>query len=127
MRKWRALQPIVAQRRVVLVHGVAVHHSEAKMTDFRTLLADMRRPRLLIRAARFGVVDYRRDRDLQRLINASPRATPESALPQLFSAEQQLEETRRSGDAAYSVSRHIELLIAMIAEARLLPRRLHVV
>jgi hypothetical protein len=97
------------------------------MTDFRTLLADMRRPRLLIRAARFGVADYRRDRDLHRLINASPRATPEAALPQLFSAEEQLEETRRAGDAAYSVSRHIELLIAMIAEARLLPRRLHVV
>jgi hypothetical protein len=97
------------------------------MTDFRTLLADLRRPRLLIRAARFGVADYRRDRDLRRLINASPRATPEAALPQLFSAEEQLEETRRAGDAAYSVSRHIELLIAMIAEARLLPRRLHIV
>jgi Family of unknown function (DUF6477) len=96
------------------------------MTDFRTLLADLRRPRLLIRAARFGVVDYRRDRDLRRLINASPRATPETALPQLFSAEEQLEKTRRAGDATYSISQHIELLIAMIAEARLLPRKLQV-
>ena len=96
------------------------------MTDFRTLLADLRRPRLLIRAARFGVVDYRRDRDLRRLINASPRATPETALPQLFSAEEQLEKTRRAGDATYSISQHIELLIAMIAEARLLPHKLQV-
>lgn len=96
------------------------------MTDFRTLLADLRRPRLLIRAARFGVADYRRDRDLRRLINASPRATPETALPHLFTAEQQMEETRRAGDATYSVSRHIEMLIAMIAEARLLPRNLQV-
>ena len=38
------------------------------MTDFRTLLADLRRPRLLIRAARFGVADYKRERDLRRLI-----------------------------------------------------------
>ena len=35
-----------------------------------------------------------------------------------------MEETRRAGDAAYSVSRHIEVLIALIAEARLLPRSL---
>lgn len=94
------------------------------MTDFRTFLADLRRPRLLIRAARFGVADYKRERDLRRLINASTRATPEAALPQLISAEEQLEQTRRAGDAAYSVSRHIEVLIALIAETRLLPRSL---
>lgn len=92
------------------------------MTDFRTFLADLRRPRLLIRAARFGVADYKRDRDLRRLINASARATPETAFPQLISAEEQMEAIRRAGDAAYSVSRHIEVLIALIAEARLLPR-----
>ena len=94
------------------------------MTDFRTLLADLRRPRLLIRAARFGVADYKRERDLRRLINASTRATPEIAIPQLISAEQDLEEIRRKGDATYSVSRHIEVLIALIAEVRLLPRSL---
>lgn len=94
------------------------------MTDFRTLLADLRRPRLLIRAARFGVADYRRDRDLKRLINASTRARPEAAIPQLISTEEQMEETRRAGDAGYSVSRHIEVLIALIAEVRLLPRSL---
>ncbi len=92
------------------------------MTDFRTLLADLRRPRLLIRAARFGVADYRRERDLRRLINASARATPEAAIPQLISAEEHMEQTRRAGDAGYSLSRHIEVLIALIAETRLLPR-----
>lgn len=96
------------------------------MTDFRTLLADLRRPRLLIRAARFGVADYKRDRDLRRLINASTRATPEVAIPHLITAEEQMEQTRRAGDATYSVSRHIEVLIALIAETRLLPRSLQV-
>ncbi len=37
------------------------------MTDFRLLLAELRRPRLLIRAARYGMQDYRRERDLKRL------------------------------------------------------------
>ncbi len=43
------------------------------MTDFRAILATLRRPRLLIRAARLGMEDYRRDRDLGRLTDcASP-------------------------------------------------------
>ncbi len=36
------------------------------MTDFRALLETLKRPRMLIRAARCGVLDYRRDRDLKR-------------------------------------------------------------
>lgn len=91
------------------------------MTDFRALLADLRRPRLLIRAARFGLGDYRRERDLRRLIDGV--APPERAMSRLFWEEAQIESTRRSGDAAYSVARHIEVLIALMAEARLLPRR----
>jgi hypothetical protein len=102
-----------------------VHLQETYMTDFKTLLADLRRPRLLIRAARFGVADYKRERDLRRLINASGRAKPETAIPQLITAEAQMEQTRRAGDTGYSVSRHIEVLIALIAEVRLLPRGLH--
>jgi len=90
------------------------------MTDFLSLLANLRRPRLLIRAARFGLCDYRRDRDLRRLIDGSP--SPDRALPRLLCEEERLEETRRSGDAAYSVGRHIDVLIALMAEARLLPR-----
>lgn len=90
------------------------------MTDFCALLANLRRPKLLIRAARHGLADYRRERDLRRLIDAQP--SPDRALPRLLCEEEQLEATRRAGDAAYSVSRHIELLIALMAEVRLLPR-----
>lgn len=90
------------------------------MTDFRALLADLRRPRLLIRAARCGVDDYRRDRDLRRLIDGT--MSPDRALPRLMQEENQLEEIRLSGDANYSVQHHIEVLIAMLGEMRLLPR-----
>lgn len=95
------------------------------MPDFRALLAELRRPRLLIRAARCGIADYRRERDLKRLIDTGGRTTPETALPRLFSEEERLEDTRRAGDLGYSLSRHIEVLIALMAEARLLARDAH--
>ena len=92
------------------------------MSDFRSLLANLRRPQLLIRAARFGLNDYRRERDLRRLIGHI--STPDHAVARLMSEEERLEETRRLGDAGYSVTRHIEILIALICETRLLPRRI---
>ena len=43
------------------------------MSDFRQMLAEIRRPRLLIRAARFGMTEYNRDRDLKRLLASDPK------------------------------------------------------
>jgi Family of unknown function (DUF6477) len=90
------------------------------MTDFRALLADLRRPQLLIRAARCGLADYRRERDLRRLIDA--QTSPDRAVQRLLSEEKRLETHRVAGEASYSVSRHIEILIALMSEVRLLPR-----
>ena len=84
------------------------------------LSEELRRPRLLMRAARIGLQDYRRDRDLRRLI--AQELPPDRALPRLIEVEQTLEETRRKGDAAYSVNRHVDVLIALLAEARMLPQ-----
>jgi len=92
------------------------------MTDALSLIASLRRPRLMIRAARLGCTEYRRDRDLKRLLGATP--TPDRALPALLDAEAVAEATRQTGDAAYSIARHVELLIALIAEARLATRAL---
>ena len=90
------------------------------MSDFRVMLANLRRPRLLMRAARFGLGDYRRERDLRRLVTTT--ATPEETVPQLLSVEERLEATRLAGDASYSPARHIDVLIALLAEAQLLRR-----
>lgn len=89
------------------------------MTDVRTLLADLRRPRLLIRAARFGMADYRRERDLRRLVDV---ARPEQTMQRLLSEEERMEAERVAGLASYSIARHVELLIALMSEVRLLPR-----
>ncbi|MCE6952797.1 DUF6477 family protein [Cereibacter sphaeroides] len=87
------------------------------MTDFRSLLAEIRRPRLLMRAARLGLADYRRERDLRRLVGEQ-RLEP--AVAALITEERQLEDRRLAGDATYSVAHHVEVLIALIAEARLI-------
>ena len=88
------------------------------MSDFCKTLSALRRPRLLMRAARFGLGDYRRERDLRRLVPGM--GSPETTVRSLMGVEARLEETRLAGDLAYSAARHIEVLIALLAEARLL-------
>lgn len=95
------------------------------MSDPLTALTALRRPRLLIRAARFGLAEYRRDRDLARLVKCARLPSPAQALDRLLDQEERMEHTRRAGDASYSISRHIEVLIALMAEARLLPQPRH--
>lgn len=95
------------------------------MTDASTLsrqIAALRRPRLLIRAARFGVLDYRRERDLRRMLGPGALPPAERAVPLLLEEEDRLESLRLAGDAAYGFARHIDVLIALLAEARTLPR-----
>lgn len=92
------------------------------MNDVKTLLTNLRRPRLLIRAARFGLSDYNRNRDLKRVMRTANAPTPTRAVSTLIEEEAKIEETRRAGDAGYNVTRHVEVLIALIAEAHLLPR-----
>lgn len=88
------------------------------MSDFRTILSELRRPAILMRAARHGLSDYQRTRWLKRL--APGETSPERTVERLLSVEERLEETRRRGDAGYSIAQHIEVLIALLAEARLL-------
>lgn len=83
-------------------------------------LATLRRPRLLVRAARLGALDYRRTRDLPTALGANPARR--QILPQLLAAEEQLEMSRRASDGTWSAERHISVLSALIAETRLVPR-----
>lgn len=85
-------------------------------------LSKLTRPRLLVRAARFGLQDYNRKRDLKRVMRVNETPRPGMALSLLMAEEDALDHARRTGEATYSVARHIEILIAMMAEARLLPR-----
>lgn len=93
------------------------------MTDLTSLLKTLHRPRLLIRAARFGMVDYSRKRDLQRLIKSSSMPSPAQAVAKLMSEETVLEDKRKTGDASYSIARHVSILIALMGEVRLMQAR----
>jgi hypothetical protein len=91
------------------------------MTDLAAVLGALRRPKILIRAARVGMQDYRRDRDLKRLLRAPKGSAPQAAIGTLLAEEGRLEATRTSGEATYNLQRHVAVLTAILAEARLLP------
>ena len=92
------------------------------MTNITQILSNLHRPRLLVRAARFGLPDYNRNRDLKRVMKFGTTPTPLRAVKCLMAEEAALEETRKTGGNDYRVGRHVEVLIALMAEARLLPQ-----
>ena len=92
------------------------------MTETFVRISALRRPRLLIRAARVGLAEYKRERDLCRLMQTAHIPSPENAVESLLNEEEALEQTRKEGVTGYSSLRHIEVLIALMGEARLLTR-----
>lgn len=92
------------------------------MSDLRTLVSSLRRPRLLIRAARIGLSDYKRERDLCRIVGQPAPPAPPSAVRALLDREAAIEENRVRGSATYSVMQHVDVMIALMAETRALPR-----
>ncbi|MBV0912244.1 DUF6477 family protein [Anianabacter salinae] len=85
-------------------------------------LDSLRRPRLLVRAARIGLDSYNRARDLRRVLPGTESRLSQRTLDALMTAEAEMEGARGAGDGRYSVTRHVDLLIALMAEARLMPR-----
>ena len=89
------------------------------MTQILETLAWLRRPRLLVSAARCGQADYRRSLDLPRILRLAQAPAPARAAALLLDMEEMLDDARRSQDAGYNAARHVEVLIALLAEARL--------
>lgn len=89
------------------------------MTLFHAI-ADLARPATLVRAAEAGQTGYRRRRDLRRMLRAAIPATPTAALEVLLPIEEALERRRVTGDSKYSLTRHVDVLIALLAEGRAL-------
>ena len=99
-----------------------------KSSTLLSLLAEistLRRPALLLRTARFGTADYNRDTDLRRILRlpATPPPGP-ATLRQILDLEAQIDTLRTRpphevGDP-WRAARHIDVLIALICEARML-------
>lgn len=89
------------------------------MQDLMTMITSLRRPRLLARAAKFGVQDYDRERHLQRILGYGSMPGTGAALVRLMEMEREVNAQRMEEDAAYSLVRHLDLLIALLGEAQL--------
>ena len=90
------------------------------MQDPISMLSGLRRPRLMMRAARIGAEAYRREAHLPRILGYGAMPRHAAALIKLIPMEAELEARRQSGDAGYNIVRHLDVLIAMVAEARIL-------
>ena len=75
---------------------------------------------LLSQSYRIGAQEYRRGPQLQRLLGYGQLPRSGAALMKLMEMEADLEDRRVAGDAGYSISRHVEVLCAMMGEARIL-------
>jgi len=90
------------------------------MQDVLSMLQMLRRPALLMRAARIGAADYRRDTHLPRLLGYGVLPRHGAALMKLMQQEEEQNQKRLENDRSYNLVKHVDLLIAMIAEARVL-------
>lgn len=90
------------------------------MTDLISRLSALHRPRILIRAARIGARAYSRNRHLPRLLGYGNMPKVPIAVTRLFEQEQMLDQRRRHNDPGYSLTGHINVLIALMGEAQLL-------
>lgn len=90
------------------------------MLDLISLLNTIHRPRLLIRAARFGMTDYKRNVHLRRLLGTPHLPRNGEAVIRLIELEAEYNDQRKENAAEYSPSRHAEILIALMAEAQIL-------
>jgi len=89
------------------------------MQDIISMITTLRRPRLLVRAAKIGSNDYDRDRHLHRILGYGTLPGPGAALMRLMDIEREVDALRREDDTAYSLVRHLDLLIALMGEAQL--------
>ncbi len=90
------------------------------MQDLISMLHTLHRPRLLMRAARIGAEDYRRTTHLPRLLGYGVLPRHGAALLKLMEIEAELNMQRKTSDAGYNLIRHVDVLIAMVGEARVL-------
>ena len=73
-----------------------------------------------MRAARIGAQEYRRAGHLPRLLGYGQQPRHGDALMQLVDIEADLEQQRTSANAGYSLIHHVDVLIAIVGEARAL-------
>ena len=87
-----------------------MHHSQAQLNT-------LQRPKLLIRAARAAIGEFRWGRDLRMAKGGNDSINPRQLFETLMEEEQRLNEERVECDATYNVRKHIRILTALMVVA----------
>lgn len=90
------------------------------MTHPEKTLRAIRRPRLLVKAARLGAGSARAESDVGRLFPQFDTADRRELFDALAMREAELDGERRAGEVTYSAAQHIRMLSGMILLARLM-------
>ena len=89
------------------------------MRDLMGMISALKRPGLLVRTAKIGADDYRRDVHLRRILKSGVPAKTGEAIVRILEIESEITEHRIANHAEYSVAEHVEVLIALLGEARI--------
>ena len=89
------------------------------MKDINSYINDLKRPSLLVRAARHGIDSYDRNRHLGKYVDLTPLPGPGVALMKLFEIEREQNTARKLKSGTYAPADHINMLVAIMAEAQL--------
>ena len=92
------------------------------MSQIVELITALRRPRILVQAARHGVQSYDSKREIMKLTGYNS-STAEALVDCLARRERLLDRERREGSETYDMHQHIQVLTALLAELRPLLRR----
>lgn len=83
-------------------------------------LRKVKRPEILLQAAKIGLKTYSRNRDLKRLFKVKEIPQPMQVIKQLLKNETTLEtalkEARKTGNAAYDMKLQIQVMTALLQE-----------
>lgn len=93
------------------------------MTKAIATLSNIKRPKLIIRAARSGTSQYQRSRFIKQYPSLSPKHSSETFLNRLLIEENEINQSRHNDDPAYNVRKHIAVLTAILAEANSIPQQ----
>jgi hypothetical protein len=80
----------------------------------------LKRPAILVRAAKEGALAYRRTSHLKRFFGEGAPGHSTDVLTKLLDLEDQSNDQRMAETADYSVTRHVDILIALVGEAQIL-------
>ena len=88
------------------------------MIDPLDALKSLRRPALLVKAARMAMPYYSKEKSIRSLLGQAALPGRKECILRLMEREREMDVARQHKNPAYSVARHIEVLTALMHEAQ---------